>query len=43
MYKKKLLLCALGYAERKIPSGENQNHYLVMPNLQFGSGEYKHL
>jgi hypothetical protein len=25
MYKKKLQLCTLGYAERKIPSGENQN------------------
>jgi hypothetical protein len=24
MYKKKLPLCTLGYAERKIPSGENQ-------------------
>jgi hypothetical protein len=30
MYKKKLPLCSLGYAERKIPSGENQNRYLML-------------
>jgi hypothetical protein len=44
MYKKKLLLCTLGYAERKIPSGENQNRYLMLfddrhgfPALQAGA------
>jgi hypothetical protein len=30
MYKKKLLLCSPGYAGRKIPSGENQNRYLML-------------
>jgi hypothetical protein len=30
MYKKNLLLCTLGYAGRKIPSGENQNRYLML-------------
>jgi hypothetical protein len=28
--KAKLQLCSLGYAERKIPSGENQNRYLML-------------
>jgi hypothetical protein len=44
MYKKKLQLCTLGYAERKIPSGENQNRYLMLfddrhcfPALQAGA------
>jgi hypothetical protein len=44
MYKKKLLLCTPGYAERKIPSGENQNRYLMLfdhrhglPALQVGA------
>jgi hypothetical protein len=30
MYKKKLPLCSPGYAGRKIPSGENQNSYLML-------------
>jgi hypothetical protein len=44
MYKKKLQLCTLGYAERNIPSGENQNRYLMLfddrhgfPALQAGA------
>jgi hypothetical protein len=44
MYKKKLQLCTLGYAGRKIPSGENQNRYLMLfddrhgfPALQAGA------
>jgi hypothetical protein len=44
MYKKKLLLCTLGYAGRKIPSGEHQNRYLMrfddrhgLPALQAGA------
>jgi hypothetical protein len=42
--KAKLPLCTLGYAERKIPSGENQNRYLMLfddrhgfPALQAGA------
>jgi hypothetical protein len=42
--KAKLLLCTLGYAERKIPSGEKQNRYLMLfddrhglPALQAGA------
>jgi hypothetical protein len=42
--KAKLLLCSLSYAERKILSGENQNHYLMLfddrhclPALQAGA------
>jgi hypothetical protein len=40
----KLLLCSLGYGGRKIPQGENQNHYLMLiddrhgfPALQAGA------
>jgi hypothetical protein len=42
--KAKLQLCSLGYAGRKIPSGENQNRYLMLfddrhglPALQAGA------
>jgi hypothetical protein len=42
--KAKLQLCTLGYAERKIPSGENQTRYLMLfddrhglPALQAGA------
>jgi hypothetical protein len=42
--KAKLQLCTLGYGGRKIPSGENQNRYLMLfddrhgfPALQAGA------
>jgi hypothetical protein len=36
MYKKKLPLCTLGYAGRKIPSGENQNRYMMLFDHRHG-------